>query len=71
MEKKLQKFGINMGQRYKYFVKKKNISRNIMEFEKKYKSTRNKIRIISPYVKHKEKIFADRDSTSVFQIYNQ
>ena len=33
----------------KYFVKKKNIMRNIMIFEKKYKSTRNNIGIINPY----------------------
>ena len=36
MEKKLQKFGINMGQRYKIFSKKENIRRNrpIMKLEK-------------------------------------
>ena len=34
MEKKLQKFGINMGQRYKIFRKKKKIRRNIMKIEK-------------------------------------
>ena len=49
MEKKLQKFGINMGQRYKIFRKNKKIRRNILKLEKKYKSTRNKIRILSPY----------------------
>ena len=42
MEKKLQKFGINMGQRNKIFRKKKKIRRNIMKLEKKYKSIRKK-----------------------------
>ena len=47
MGKKLQKFGIIMGQRYEIFRKKKKIWRNIMKLENKYKSTRNNIRIIS------------------------
>ena len=55
MEKKLQIFGINMGQRYKIFRKKKKIRRNIMKLENKYKSTRNKIMISLYNVKHEEK----------------
>ena len=36
IEKKLQKFDINIGQRHKYFAKKKKIRRNIMKSEKEY-----------------------------------
>ena len=35
MEKNLQKFGTNMGERYKIFHKQKNIRDNIMKLEKK------------------------------------
>ena len=39
MEKKLQKFGINMRQRYKIFLKNENIRRNIMKLEENTKIT--------------------------------
>ena len=43
MEKRLQNLIWDKG--IKYFVKKKKIRRNIMKLEKKYKSTRNKMKI--------------------------
>ena len=57
----------------KYFVKKKNIRRNIMKLEKKneYQKENKDNKFLSYNVKHKEKIFADQDSTSVLQIYDQ
>ena len=39
MKKKLQKFGINMRQRYKIFLKNENIRRNIMKLEENTKIT--------------------------------
>ena len=46
-----------MGQQYKIFRKKKKIRHNIMKLEKKYKSTKNKIKISQYDVKHEENMY--------------
>ena len=53
MEKRLQNLIWDKG--IKYFVKKKKIRRNIMKLGKKYKCTRNKMKISLYNVKHEKK----------------
>ena len=40
----------------KYFVKRKNIRRNIMKLEENYKYTRNKIKIINKFLLYNVKL---------------